>query len=173
MKIYKTQEEVDADIKDERLIIDDNVTFECDVIVKGYIKARNIDALNINALNINAMDISARNITAMDINTWDINAWNINTWDINAMDVNVGDINARSIDARDINARSINARDICYHAFCIAYKSIECNSWEARRSNHLDPVCLDGELTIREKEVEEVTMQQVCDKFGREVKIKK
>lgn len=79
MKIYNTQAEVDADTKGGRLFIDDDVTFECDVVVRG----------NINVWNI----ISAGNITARDIVAGNITAENINAGDI----VAVGNISAKDI----------------------------------------------------------------------------
>src|SRR3990167_29589 len=77
MKTYKTQAEVDADIKNNILKIEDSVTFECSIEIKARIVARNINAGDINAGNINAWDINARNIIAGNINAWDINARDI------------------------------------------------------------------------------------------------
>src|SRR3990167_6581471 len=104
MKIYKTQKEVEKDIKDYILTVNESVTFECSI---------NIDA----SLKV-AGDIKAR-----DINAGNINAWNINAWNINARDINAGNIKAR-----DINAGNIKARDIKYYAFCCVYNSITCLS---------------------------------------------
>src|SRR3990167_2418185 len=78
MKIYKTQKEVEKDIKDYILTVNESVTFECSI---------NIDA----SLKV-AGDIKAR-----DINAGNINAWNINAWNINARDINAGNIKARDI----------------------------------------------------------------------------
>ena len=142
MKIYKTQQEVEKDIKNGVLAIDDDVTFECSI---------SIDAI-INAYNINAKDINARDINAVDINAWDINAWNIDARDINAVDINAWDINAWDINAVDINAVDINAKDISYYAFCSVYNSIKCSSIKAKRDNHSEPICLDGKLEIKEQE---------------------
>ena len=72
MKVYKTQAQVEKDIKNGVLAIDGDVKFECSI---------NIEA-SINAWDITASDITARNITAWDINAWDINARNINAGDI-------------------------------------------------------------------------------------------
>jgi len=191
MRIYKTQEEVEADIVNEVLNCnDEDVTFECDInIDASIINAWNINARDINARNINARDINASDINAWDINARDINAWNINArdinardinardinaWNINARDINASDINARNINARDINARDIKAENISYHAFCIAYKGITCKSIKGERENHLEPQCLDGELTIKEDQKdEEMTLEEVCKELGRDIKIKK
>ena len=77
MKVYKTQAQVEKDIKNGVLAIDGDVKFECSI---------NIEA-SITAGNINAWNITARDINASDINAEDINAWNINASDINARDI--------------------------------------------------------------------------------------
>jgi hypothetical protein len=77
MKIYKTQKEVEKDIKNGMLIINDDVKFECDISIQASINAGDITAWNITAWNITARDINARNINAWDINAWNINAGNI------------------------------------------------------------------------------------------------
>ena len=60
MKIYKTQAEVDADIKDGVLTIEGDVSFEFHLKVEAKIvvNAGNINAWNIKAGDINAGDIS-------------------------------------------------------------------------------------------------------------------
>jgi len=184
MKTYKTLEEVEKDIKDGVLTINDDVKFECDISIKANINAVDIDAKNINALDINAGyidagDIDAKNINAKDINALDINASNINASNIDAGDIDAGDIDALNIDAGDIDARNINAVDInawniLYYAFCCVYNSINCKSIKARRSNHKEPICLDGKLIIKEDDkIEELTMEDVCKELGRNIKIKK
>jgi len=164
MKIYKTQAEVEADIKNEVLSIRGDVKFECSIsisasiiITAGNITALDITAWNITALDITAGDITAWNITAGDINAWNINARNITAGDINARNITAwnitaGDINAWNINARDINAWNINARDILYYVFCCVYKSIKCFSIKARREKAQKPICLDGRLEIKPNE---------------------
>ena len=78
VKIYKTQQEVEADIKDGVLVVNEAVTFECSIAIKAIIKVKG--------------DINAWNINARDINAWDITAWNINAGDITARDINARDI---------------------------------------------------------------------------------
>ena len=73
MKIYKTQKEIEADIKDDVLVVDGDVKFEVSFSISASLKI------------------------AGDINAWDINAWDINAWDINARNINAWDINARDI----------------------------------------------------------------------------
>ena len=79
MKIYKTQREIEKDIKNEVLEIDGDVTFECSFSINASIK--------VNAGNINAGNITAWNITAGDINSGNINAENINAGNITAGDI--------------------------------------------------------------------------------------
>jgi hypothetical protein len=74
MKIYKKQEEVEKDIKDEMLIINEDVNFECNISIDASIKvygditaSRDINACNITARNITARNITARDITARNI----------------------------------------------------------------------------------------------------------
>ena len=153
MKIYKTQEEVEKDIKDEVLAINDDVTFECSISINASINARNINARNIDASNINAWNINAGDIKAVNINARDIDAWDINA-----------SINAGDIEAGDINAGDIEAGDISYYAFCSVYNSIKCLSIKGRRKNHQEPVCLDGELIIEK--------QKEIDLSGKEVEVK-
>jgi len=163
MKVYKTQAEVERNIKDGKLIINGDVRFECSILISASIRvARNInawdinagdiDAQNINAQNIDAWNINARNINARNINAWDINARNINARNIDAWDINAWDINARNINARNINARNIDAWDILYYAFCCVFNSILCLSIKAKREKHHAPICLDGELRLKEGE---------------------
>jgi hypothetical protein len=77
MKIYKTQEEVERDVKDRRLIIDDDVVFECDIDLPISIEAMDITAKDINAIDINAIDINAIDINAGNIIAGNIEAGNI------------------------------------------------------------------------------------------------
>jgi len=155
MKIYKTQREVEKDIKNGVLAIEGDVKFECSISICASIK---VTAGNINARNINARNIDARNINARNINAWNIDARNINAWNIDARNINAWDINARDINAEDINARNINARNILYYAFCGVYNSIKCLSIKAERESHSEPVCLDGKLEIKDEE-EKVTIK--------------
>jgi hypothetical protein len=79
MKVYKTQDEVEKDIKDGVLAINGDVTFECSI---------SIDAKII---------VTSGNINAGNINAWNINAWNINAWNIDALDIKAGNIDALDI----------------------------------------------------------------------------
>ncbi len=158
-KVYKTQQAVESDIKNEVLAIEGNVIFECSIMIQASIEvtagniiarditARDITARDITARDINALDINARDINALDINALDITARDINAWDINALDINAWDINARNITAGDIDARNI-----LYYAFCCVYQSIKCLSIRGRREIHQAPICLEGKLEYKIKE---------------------
>jgi len=86
----------------ESIKVNGNIKGYFNLIVKGDIYARDI-----NAGDITAKDIDAGDITAWDINAGDITAWDINAGDITAWDINAGDITAKDIDAGDIDARDI------------------------------------------------------------------
>ena len=157
MKIYNTQSEIEADIKNGELFVDDDITITFDCTIDAGIIARNINAWdinaedinagNINALNINARNINARNINAWDINARDINALNINADDINARNIDAEDIKARNIDAEDIKARNINAVSISYYAICVAFHTFTCQKIEGTREN-AKHFCLDSDIKI-------------------------
>ena len=123
MKIYKTQAEVEKDIRNGVLAIEGDVKFECSISIEAsiYITSGNITAGDINARDITAGDINARDITAGNINAGDITAWDI------------------------------NARDILYYAFCCIYRSISCFSIKARKETHQKPICLEGKLEFKEQ----------------------
>ena len=69
MKIYKTQSEVEKDVKNGVLEIQGDVKFECNISIEASIR-----------------------VIAGNINAWDINARDINAWDINALNIAAGDI---------------------------------------------------------------------------------
>ena len=152
MKIYKSQNEVIADIKDGVLVVNEDVRFECSISIEAKIIVKG----NIDAEDITAVDIDAEDITAWNIDAWDIDAGNINARNIDAGNIDAWDINAGNINARDINAGDIDAGDIKYYAACLAYQNIACTSITAKRNKHCDPVCLDGKLTIKPKEDMEI-----------------
>ena len=125
MKIYKTQKEVEKDIKDGVLEIDGDVKFECSISIEASIRVSG---------NISALDISALDISALDISALDISALYISALDISAL---------------DIIARDISARNILYYAFCCVYQNIKCLSIKAKREPAHEPICLDGKLEIK------------------------
>ena len=78
MKIYKNIEQLKADIKDNVLVVNEDVTFEFSFSIDANLKVNGkITAMDITAWDINAMDITARDINAGNIDAGDINAGNI------------------------------------------------------------------------------------------------
>src|SRR3990167_8594504 len=64
MKIYKTQKEVEKDIKNGMLVVNESVEFKCSINIDASLKiAGDINAWSIDAWDINARDINARDIT--------------------------------------------------------------------------------------------------------------
>ena len=113
----------------------DLVIFDFDLRIKADIYARDIKAHHIFAL-----DIDAWNITAWDINAYNIEAWDIIAWNIKAINIKVENI---------FKSTTINARYIRYHAICLAYSSIKCQSIKGRRDN-AKYIVLDGEIEMLE-----------------------
>ena len=121
MKIYHTQKEIEADIKNNELFVDGDVKFECSFIINANLRI-------------------------------------------------AGDIDARDIIAWDIIALNINANNILYYAFCCVYNSIKCKSIKSKRDKAHPPMCLDGKLEINEDKMLEITLEQIAEKFGKDVK---
>ena len=146
MKIYKTQLEIENDVKKGVLEIIGDVKFECSFRIEASIKVTgniftgNISAENISARNISAGDISARNIFAGNIS-----AGNISAWDISAGDISAGDISAENISAGDISAENIS-----FYAVCFAYRKFICKTIKGSRENS-KYFCLDSEVIIKNK----------------------
>ena len=111
MITVNTQEELEAFIVDDTIVIDDDLTIKC------YI---NLPEISIKAYDIKAMKFEARNIEAGDINVWNIEARNID---------------ARNIDAWNIDAFNIKANIISYYAYAIATESLICKSIVGKRQN--------------------------------------
>jgi len=135
MKIYKSQEEFEKEIKDNVFYSDESIDITAfDINVKADIEVNG---------NINARDINAWDITATDINAGNINAMDINVWDIKARE-----IKARDINAWDIKAREIKAENVKYGAVAFAYKDIKVKSIKGRRENCRHFV-LDGKIEVK------------------------
>ena len=95
-------------------------------------------------------NIVAEGINALDIKAFDIKAWNIKALDIKAL---------------DIRALNIEANNIEYYAFCIAYRSLVCESIEGRRHNSIHR-CLDNDIVIR-KPKQKVTLELTEEQFDK------
>ena len=129
MKIYKTQKEVDADIKDNTLTIKGDVIFEFSLKMEARLV-----------------------VEGGNIKAWDIEAWNIKAWDIEAGNIKAGDIEAENIKAGDIEAENIKAwnieaGNISFYAVAFVYISFKCKSIIGRREN-AKYFCLDSEVVI-------------------------
>jgi len=138
MKIYKTQQEVEKDIKDGVLVINGDARFECSISIDASIIVTN------------------GNVTAENIKAWNIKAWNITARNINARDINAWNITAENVTARDINAWDVTAGDILYYAFFCVYENIKCKSIKAEREVHSLAICLDGKLEIKKDKKETI-----------------
>ena len=137
--IIKTQEELEALVDhNNNIIIYDDLEINCNIKINANINAYNIKAYG----NINANYIKARDINVQDIKAWDIKADDIKADDIKAYDIKAYDIKAYDIKAYYINAYYINAKNIRYYSFCIARKSLICETIEGRRQNAVH-LCLD------------------------------
>ena len=80
MKTYHNLEEVKADIKDGKLIVNDSVKFTFPICIEASMQIRG----NIYAGDIHAWNIYAGNIHAENIDAWSIDAENIDARNIDA-----------------------------------------------------------------------------------------
>ena len=152
------------------LVMDKDMEYEGDLIVKGNILGKNgnrynlkvhgnitawdidawdISAWNITAGNINAGNITAKNITAKNITAGNLDVGDIDAWDISAWNITAKNITAGNLDVGDIDARNIDAGNISYYAVCFAYKNIKCKSIKGTRNNAKHFV-LDGKIEVVE-----------------------
>jgi hypothetical protein len=111
--------EAEALVKDGVLKIDGNLEITCedfvieaDILVKGDIKACNVEAGDIDVGDIDAWDIKAEHIYALNIDAKHIKAWYIRASNIKAWDIHAKNINTLNIKAWNINAKHIDAWDI-------------------------------------------------------------
>ena len=126
MKIYKTQAEVEADVKDRVLKIDDDVTFDCDINIKVHIICK-------------------------DLICWDLDCRNFNCRDLHCGDLICWDLHCLDIDCADLNCQDLHCRDLNYHAVAFAYKTFKCKSVKGRRKNSKH-FCLDSDIIITGKQ---------------------
>ena len=122
MKIYKTQQELEADIKDGLLKVDDDVKIECNI-------------------NINA-SIICRNLYC-----WDLDCGNLNCGNLDCMDLDCGDLNCGNLECMDLNCGDLDCMDLSYYAIAVAYYKFKCKSVVGRRNNSKH-FCLDSEVKI-------------------------
>ena len=90
MKIYNTQEQINADIINGVLTIDGWVQFKCHCKINASLKISG----DVDAWDLDIQNIEAQNIRSLNFAAWDIKAQNIDA---------LGNIAARNIEAADIN----------------------------------------------------------------------
>jgi len=137
MRIYKTQQEVESDIKDGLLKVDDDVKIECNININASIICWNLDCMNLNCGNLDCRDLNCGNLNCGDLNCGNLNCWNLDC----------RDLNCRNLDCRDLNCMDLDCRNLSYYAVAFAYESFKCKSIEGRRNNSKH-FCLDSEVKI-------------------------
>jgi len=98
-----------------------------------------------------------------NIKAYNIAAYNIEAYDIEAYNIDAHNIKAYDIEAYNIDALNIKAHNIKYYAFCIACRSLKCESISGNRENSFHK-CLDQEIEIIKKEKKvtiELTQSQI------------
>ena len=143
MKIYKSQKEFEADIKDGVFVSNESID-----ITNFNLR---VDASINVSWDIYARDINVGHIKAGDIYARNINAKNINAWDVSALDINAWNINVRNINAGDINTWDIYAKRVKYYGVAFAHKNIRVQSIKGTRNNSRHFV-LDGVIEIELKD---------------------
>ena len=58
-----------------------------------------------------------------------------------------GNLNCMNLNCMDLDCRNLDCMNLNFYAVAIAYNSLKCRSWEARRDNHIIK-CLDGEIEV-------------------------
>ena len=105
MRIYKTQQEVESDIKDRILEVHDDVKIECNININASIMCRDLDCMDLNCWDLNCMDLDCRNL---------------NCWDLDCMDLNCRDLSYyavafayESFKCKSIVGRRNNSKHFC------------------------------------------------------------
>ena len=127
MKIYKTQQELEADIKDGLLKVDDDVKIECNININASIICWNLDCGYLYCQNLDC--------------------WDLDCMDLDCGDLNCGDLNCMDLNCGDLNCKDLNCGDLSYYAIAVAYYKFKCKSVVGRRNNSKH-FCLDSEVII-------------------------
>ena len=122
MKIYKTQAEVEADIKDGLLKVNDDVKIECNISINASIICR-------------------------DLYCWDLDCGNLNCGDLDCGNLNCEDLKCMDLHCGDLNCGDLECMDLSYYAIAVAYYKFKCKSVVGRRINSKH-FCLDSEVII-------------------------
>ena len=122
MRIYKTQQEVEAAIKNRILRVNDDVKIECNISINASIICRDLDCMDLDCGNLNCGNLDCGNLDCGNLNCRDLDCWNLNCWDL-------------------------DCRDLSYYAIAVAYYKFKCKSVVGRRINSKH-FCLDSEVII-------------------------
>ena len=133
-----------------------------DIYCQNLYLENDIQKFNFNGEDFNGGNFNGGNFDGGDFNGGDFNGGDFNGGNFNGWNFNGGDF-----DGGDFNGWNFNGKKISYYAFFISYKNIKCTSWEKRRDNALDPICLDGRLEIVNEECTHTNCQQnYCPNCG-------
>jgi len=147
MKIYKTQAEVESDIKDGLLKVNDDVTFDCDINIKAHIICKDLDCRDLNCGNLNCGNLNCGNLNCRNLNCGDLNCGNLNCRNLNCGNLNCMDLNCMDLNCWNLNCGDLNCMDLSYYAIAVAYYKFKCKSVVGRRNNSKH-FCLDSKIVI-------------------------
>ena len=82
MRIYKTQAEVEADIKDGLLRVNDDVKIECNISINASIICWNLDCMDLDCKDLNCGNLNCEDLNCEDLNCRDLNCWDLSYYAI-------------------------------------------------------------------------------------------
>jgi len=136
MKIYKTQEEVNADIKRGVLAIEGDVRFECDisikasiVVTKGNLTCRDLTCWDLTCRNLDCWNLTCGDLTCGDLTCWDLTCRNLDCWDIDCLNITCWDIKCENLNCGDIKCGDLTCGDLkCWNLTCrdLTCRDINC-----------------------------------------------
>ena len=179
MIVYRTLDELQKDIKDNRLVANGDIEIcfdltELELSIRAWnIKAQDLAVKSIESYNIDAEDIKAKSIDAIHIDAIDvdverlcaqdmhvefvkaksIDAHNLCVWDVEAQEIDAIDIQAQKVKAKNIRALNIVVTSI--DAKSVSYDAYciayEALSCESIKGRRENSVhrCLDSEIVIK------------------------
>jgi hypothetical protein len=144
--IINRQEELEALIDKDNIIIKDDLIIKCNINIKAYIAAYNIRAKNIKAHTIEAHTIKAKNIETDGINTSDGIGFSIRAFKIRARNIKTFfDIKAWEIRANSIKADAIFCARIVYSEYCLAQNKFICG-WISTTATKNAHFCFNNDI---------------------------
>ena len=102
MKIYKTQAEVESDIKDGLLKVDDDVKIECNININASIICWNLDCMDLDCRDLNCMDLDCRELNCRDLNCGNLDCRDLSYY---AIAVAYYKFKCKSVVGRRINSK--------------------------------------------------------------------